>query len=105
MLALHGGGLGSGTLRAVSDVARISSATLGIWITVAVGAMAAATFIQRVRARWYGWLCTTAAVLGVLAAIDTVSASTGGIFANAPLAVGVVLWVAVTSIVLVRTSS
>jgi hypothetical protein len=45
------------------------------------------------------------AVLGVLAAIDTVSTSTGGIFANAALAVGVVLRVAVTSIVMVRTSS
>lgn len=75
----------------------------GIWITVAVGALAAATCIQR--ARWYGWLCTITAVLGVLAAIDTVSTSAGGIFANAALAVGVVLWVAVTSIVMVRTSS
>jgi len=58
-----------------------------------------------VTARWYGWLCTIAAVLGVLAAIDSVSTFTGGIFANAALAVGVVLWAAMTSIVMVRTSS
>jgi len=58
-----------------------------------------------VTARWYRWLRTIAAVLGVLAAIDTVSTSTCGIFANAALAVGVVLWAAVTSIVMVRTSS
>jgi drug/metabolite transporter (DMT)-like permease len=76
-----------------------------MWITVAVGAVAAATFTQRVRVRWYGWFCTIAAVLGVLAVIDTVSTSTGGIFANAALAVGVVPWAAVTSIVMVWSSS
>jgi hypothetical protein len=44
-------------------------------------------------------------VFGVLAVIDTVSTSTGGIFANAAFAVGVVLRATVTSIVMVRTSS
>ena len=39
--------------------------------------------------------------VAVLAAIDTVSTSTGGVFANAALAVGVALWAAVTSIVMV----
>ncbi|MGI8825949.1 MAG: hypothetical protein ACR2JC_09940 [Chloroflexota bacterium] len=74
VLALRGGsGLDPNTLRAFNDGAQITNATLGVWIAVAVGSVAAATFQHRIRSRWYGWFCTLAAVLGVLAVIDTVS--------------------------------
>jgi hypothetical protein len=53
VLAVRGGaGLAPSTLQAPNDAAQISSATLGIWITVTVGAVAAATFLHRIRGRW-----------------------------------------------------
>ena len=60
---------------------------------------------MRGRARLVQMVLHHRRVLGVLAVIDTVSTSAGGIFANAAIAVGVVMWATVTSIVMVPTSS
>ena len=46
-----------------------------------------------------------AAVLGVLAAIDTVSTATGGIFANLVFGAGLVLWTVVTSVLTLRSNT
>ena len=44
-------------------------------------------------------------VLGVLAAIDTVSTATGGIFANLAFGAGLVLWTVVTSVLTLRSNT
>jgi hypothetical protein len=57
------------------------------------------------RARWHGWFCRLAAVLGVLAAIDIVSTATRGIFANLVFGAGLVLWTVVTSVLTLRSNT
>ena len=97
----HGDGLAPETLRMLNDASQIALATLGVWIAVTVGSIAAATFLLGVRARWYGWFCSLAAVLGVLAVIDTVSTGTDGIFAQ--LAFGfTIIWLLITSVLMLR---
>jgi hypothetical protein len=106
ILALRGGaGLDPNTVRALNDGAQIAGATLGVWIAVAIGSVAAATFLNRIRPTWYGWLCGIAAVLGALAVVDTVSTSTGGAFAQLAFFFGVIVWVTATSILLLRDRS
>ncbi len=103
VLALReGAGLAPETLRALNDGSQIASATLGVWIAVAVGSVAAATFQHHLRPAWYGWLCILAAALGVLSVVDTVSTSSGGIFADLGFFGGVIVWVTASSILMLR---
>lgn len=97
-----GAGMDPGTLRALNDGYQIGHATLGVWTAVATGSVAVATFRYRVRSTWYGRLCTLCAVFGVLAVIDTVSITTSGIFANLGFLVGVIVWIAVSSVLMLR---
>lgn len=105
VLALRAGtGLDPNTIRLINDGIQIANATLGVWIAVAVGSVAAATFQHRIRGLWYGWFCAVAAALGVLAVMDTVSTSTGGIAATAAFVIGVPVWAAITSVLMLRTN-
>lgn len=98
----HGGtGLEPGTLQVLNDGSQIVGATLGAWLAVTIGSVAVATFQSPTRARWYAWFCTVVATLGILSVIDTVSLTTGGIFAMLGFA-GFVLWVLITAIVMYR---
>jgi hypothetical protein len=92
------------TLRTLNDGVQIGHATLGVWTAVATGSVAVATFRYRVRSSWYGRLCTLCAVFGVLAVVDAVSISTGGIFANLAFLVGVIVWLAMSSVLMLRES-
>ena len=104
-LALRGGeGVDAETVRLVNDGSQIASATVGVWAAVALGAISAATFINKVRPAWYGWFTAVAAVLGALSVIDTVSTSTGGIFAFLSFFFGFILWMIITSILMLRES-
>ena len=103
LLALRGGeGLAPETIRMVNDGSQIASATIGVWAAVAFGAVAAATFLNKVRPAWYGWFTAAAAVLGALSVIDTVSTSSGGIFAFLAFFGGFILFTIVTSILMIR---
>lgn len=103
MLALRGGeGLSPETIRLVNDGSQIASATIGVWAAVALGAVVAATFLNKVRPAWYGWFTAAAAVLGVLGVIDTVSTSSGGIFALLAFFGGFILFTIVTSVLMIR---
>lgn len=103
MLALRGGaGLDAEVVRTLNDGALVADATLGVWIALATGSVAAATFLDRVHPRWYGWLCLVAATLGVLAVIDTVSTTNGGALAQLAFGVGVIVWTTVSSLLLIR---
>lgn len=99
---LRGSGLDPATLRAVNDGSLIAFATIGVWLAVAVGSVAVATFQHRIRARWYGWLSAIGALLGVLAVIETVSTSTGGVFGQLAFLVGFIVWIVATSILMLR---
>jgi len=79
---------------------QIAHAGLGVWIAVAIGSVAAATFQHHIRATWYGWLCTLAAGFGVVAVIDTVSTTTGGLFAQLAFFAGFIEWTITTSILM-----
>lgn len=103
ILALRGGeGLTPDTIRMVNDGSQIASATIGVWAAVAFGAVAAATFLNKVRPAWYGWFSAVAAVLGALSVVDTVSTSSGGIFAFLAFFGGFILFTVVTSILMIR---
>lgn len=97
----EGAGLAPDTLRALNDGSLIASSTVGVWMAVAVGGVAAATFQHGLRAAWYGWLCTLVALLGALSVIDTVSTSTGGLFTDLASA-SFVVWAVVTSVLMLR---
>ena len=97
----EGTGLEPGTLQLLNDGSQIAGATLGAWLAVAVGSVAVATFLSSSRTRWYAWFCTVVATLGIVSVIDTVSVSTGGVFAMLGFA-GFVLWVLTTGIVMYR---
>jgi len=103
ILALRGGqDLSPETLHVLNDAMLIASATLGVWIAVAVGSVAVATFQHHARPAWYGWLSALGALLGALSVIETVSTSTGGIFATGSFAVGVIIWATVSSVFMLR---
>lgn len=97
----NGEGLTPDMLRAINDGSAIARASLGVWIAVALGGVAAATFQYGIRARWYGWLCTIGALLGVLAVIDSVSAGPNGAFADLAFFF-VIVWTLATSILMLR---
>ncbi|MEO5841027.1 MAG: hypothetical protein ABIQ73_21800 [Acidimicrobiales bacterium] len=98
----RGEGLAPETLRMLNDGSQIARATFGVWIAVALGSVAAATFHHGIRARWYGWFCAAAALLGVLAVIDTVSTGTDGVFAQLAFGIGVIVWLTITSVLMLR---
>lgn len=98
----NGEGLGPEIVRTLNDGSLIAHATLGAWLAVTLGAVAVATFQYGIRARWYGWLCTAGALLGVLAVIDTVSTGTNGVFADLAFLFGLIVWMVATSILMLR---
>ena len=103
ILALRGGeGLEPETMRMINDGSQIAAATVGVWAAVALGAVAAATLLNKVRPAWYGWFAALGAVLGALSVIDTVSTSSGGIFAFLAFFVGFILFIVITSILMLR---
>ena len=83
----------------LSNGSQIANATLKSWLALMLGSVAAATLLRRTRSPWCGWLCAIAALLGVLAVIDTVSVSTGGIFASLAFA-SFVVWLLTASIII-----
>ena len=97
----EGAGLAPETLRALNDGSLIANATVGVWAALAIGAVAAATFQNHIRAQWYGWFCALVAVLGALSVVDTVSTGTGSLFSNLTL-FAFILWTVVTSILMLR---
>ena len=101
--AVHYGsaGLEPATLQVLSDGSHIAGATLGVWLAVTIGSVAIVSFLSKNPVRWYGWLCVIVATLGILSVIDTVSISTGGVFAALGFA-GFVLWMLITAIVMYR---
>jgi hypothetical protein len=98
----QGVGLSPEMLRMLNDGSQIANATVGVWMAVATGSVAVATFQHRIRPIWYGWLCALAAVLGALSVIDTVSTTTGGVFAQLAFLAGFLGWVIASSILMLR---
>lgn len=95
----EGAGLAPETLRALNDGTLIARATVGVWVAVAVGGVAAASFQHHIRAQWYGCFCALVAVLGALSVVDTVSTGTAGIFSNLAF-FAFILWTVVTSVLM-----
>jgi hypothetical protein len=101
VLALRGGkGLAPESLQVMNDAILIAAATLGVWLAVAVGSVAVATFRHHIRPAWYGWLSALGAILGALSLIETVNTSTDGILATVAFLVGVIIWGTVTSVLM-----
>lgn len=97
----EGSGSSPEVLRLLLDAGAMARATLGAWIAVAVGAVAAATFTTGLRPRWYGWYCTVAALLGAAAVADTVSTG-GGLLSQLAFVIGFLLFMVITSVFMLR---
>jgi hypothetical protein len=87
-------------MRAVNDGSQIASATIGVWASIALGAVAIATFQNHVRPAWYGWFSAACAVLAALSVIGTVDIDNGALFSTLGFFGGFIGFTTVTSILM-----
>jgi hypothetical protein len=100
-LFLRGGeGNDPAIVRVLWDVEFVAYAGAGLAVAVMLGSSVIPVLKNNVFPPWHGWLSLLLSAFGVLAVIDVVSTSTGGVFHSVATLGFSVVWVLATSILL-----
>lgn len=98
-----GSGLDPAVIRAVWDAQAIAYTATGLGITALAGGAAVVSLHRGRGPAWYGWLSALVAALGLLTLVGIMSTSTG-LNTVAFLALpGLLVWVIVTSVLMLRS--